>query len=218
MNVWIALAVGIFIGWIIEWVIDWLYWRRNLAAFYATETELRDELAAAEAQVAELTAANSALRGELDDDSRSQALVSSAVTVAAADDPASLVADGAEDAEDTTEDGSVDDASAEEVVANADTLDAVLAAAVNMALAADTSDPEPDDLTKISGIGPVYRRKLHEAGIYTFTQLADASSEQLNAAIAPEGFQKPDYDQWIADAGKLTAGEANADDGDGEEG
>lgn len=205
MTVWIALAVGILIGWIIEWVIDWLYWRRNLAAFYATETQLRDELAAAQAQVAGLAAANRALQVDLEDTRSAQISVSSpAVMEAAIASSEDVTADSAE----------VDDLDADDVVPNADTLDAVLAAAVNMALAADTSDPEPDDLTKVSGIGPVYRRKLHEVGIYSFHQLATASPDQLNAAIAPEGFQKPAYDQWRADAAKLAAGMVDSTDGE----
>ena len=36
-----------------------------------------------------------------------------------------------------------------------------------------------DDLTRIKGIGPVYERKLKEAGIVTFAQLAALSDEQV---------------------------------------
>ncbi len=66
MTVWIALLGGIVLGWLIEWVIDWLFWRRGVEAFYATEQELRQELQtarqeldAANAKLAELTAQSS---------------------------------------------------------------------------------------------------------------------------------------------------------------
>ena len=39
--------------------------------------------------------------------------------------------------------------------------------------------PQPDDLTKIKGIGQVYAQRLNEAGIYTFAQLIDTDVETL---------------------------------------
>jgi hypothetical protein len=58
MTIWIALAGGLVLGWLIEWIIDWTYWRRGVEAFYATEQELRRELAAVRR---ELDAANTEL-------------------------------------------------------------------------------------------------------------------------------------------------------------
>jgi hypothetical protein len=58
MDIWIALVAGLIIGWVIEWVIDWLYWRRGVEGFYATEAELRS-------QVAELRAENESLRQQV---------------------------------------------------------------------------------------------------------------------------------------------------------
>ena len=58
MEIWIALVGGIVIGWIVEWVIDWLYWRRGVESFYATEAELRSE-------IAKLKAENESLRQQL---------------------------------------------------------------------------------------------------------------------------------------------------------
>lgn len=46
-----------------------------------------------------------------------------------------------------------------------------------------TPEPEPDDLTAIEGIGPKIASVLQEAGVRTFAQLAEMSSEQIKAAL-----------------------------------
>lgn len=56
MEPWAIFVAGIAAGWLIEWTIDWLYWRRNLRAFYANETELKRQLRARDAQIQELQA------------------------------------------------------------------------------------------------------------------------------------------------------------------
>jgi hypothetical protein len=63
MEIWIALVGGIILGWVLEWIIDWVFWRRGVEQFYATEADLRRQLAeaqsraeAAEAQLAEVRA------------------------------------------------------------------------------------------------------------------------------------------------------------------
>lgn len=58
MEIWVALVGGLILGWVAEWVVDWLYWRRGVEAFYATEAELRR-------QVASLAAENESLRQQL---------------------------------------------------------------------------------------------------------------------------------------------------------
>jgi len=45
-----------------------------------------------------------------------------------------------------------------------------------------------DDLTSVKGIGPVYRIRLNEAGITTFSDLADADATTVAGEIdVPEG-------------------------------
>lgn len=58
MGIWVALITGLVLGWLIEWVIDWYYWRRGVEGFYATEAELRR-------QVASLASENESLRQQL---------------------------------------------------------------------------------------------------------------------------------------------------------
>ncbi|HMN31312.1 MAG TPA: helix-hairpin-helix domain-containing protein, partial [Caldilineaceae bacterium] len=46
-----------------------------------------------------------------------------------------------------------------------------------------------DPLEQIRGIGPVFAQRLHEAGIFTFAQLAAAEPERVRAAVDPEASQ-----------------------------
>ncbi len=75
MNIWIALLGGIILGWVIEWIIDWLFWRRGIAGFYATESQLRNELAIAQQQRSEAVDAYSALQNSLNEESASKSVV-----------------------------------------------------------------------------------------------------------------------------------------------
>lgn len=59
---------------------------------------------------------------------------------------------------------------------------------------------EPNDLTRVRGIGPVYRARLNEAGITTFAELADAGPA---AVIEAAGVTSERAADWIAQAGTL---------------
>ncbi len=64
--------------------------------------------------------------------------------------------------------------------------------------ATDTEAPAAiDDLTEISGIGPVFAGRLRVAGIMTFAQLAEAGAARAaEVAQVPETRAEP----WIAEA------------------
>lgn len=61
-----------------------------------------------------------------------------------------------------------------------------------------------DDLTQIQNIGPVFAKKLKEAGITTFTQLASQTPAQLEAICQVPDWRKPDYASWIYQAQQLS--------------
>lgn len=63
-----------------------------------------------------------------------------------------------------------------------------------------------DPLEKLKGVGFVYERKLWDAGILTFSDLANASVEEVTAAIAPEEWQQIDPESWITEAKKHANG------------
>lgn len=61
---------------------------------------------------------------------------------------------------------------------------------------------EPDDLTEVSGIGPVYRARLAEAGVTTFAGLSAADPDTLSAAAGVPAARAAD---WIAQAAARAA-------------
>ena len=50
---------------------------------------------------------------------------------------------------------------------------------------------EPDDLSIINGIGATYLRVLNNAGLHTYTQIASASTEELEAVFRDAQRNRP---------------------------
>ena len=65
-------------------------------------------------------------------------------------------------------------------------------------------EKKPDNLTLIQGIGPSYARRLNEAGIVMFTQLADADAEEL---VEITGVSRWNPEDWIEQARQLARGD-----------
>lgn len=59
---------------------------------------------------------------------------------------------------------------------------------------------EPDDLTQISGIGPVYARRLNEAGVLTFADLVGRDPADLRAIVGLQPWHAADPADWVAQA------------------
>ncbi|MCU0487318.1 MAG: helix-hairpin-helix domain-containing protein [Anaerolineales bacterium] len=68
---------------------------------------------------------------------------------------------------------------------------------------------EPEDLTKIEGIGPKINEILHQAGIRNFASLAKADPEQIKEILKQAGprFALADPGSWPEQAGYLAAGD-----------
>ena len=60
-------------------------------------------------------------------------------------------------------------------------------------------DAGADDLTKISGIGPTFARRLQEAGITTYQALASSTANQVKEITHVADWQG-DPDEWIVAA------------------
>ncbi len=62
-------------------------------------------------------------------------------------------------------------------------------------------EPNNDDLTKIEGIGPKIATALNNAGIFTYAHLANATEDQLHAAIEKAGMRlAPSIPTWAKQA------------------
>ncbi|KAA3665136.1 MAG: hypothetical protein DWQ04_02135 [Chloroflexi bacterium] len=64
---------------------------------------------------------------------------------------------------------------------------------------------EKDRLQDVKGIGKVFANKLQDAGIYTFTQLADSNPERLTEIINPKEWQAIEPEEWIEHARELAS-------------
>lgn len=67
---------------------------------------------------------------------------------------------------------------------------------------------EVDDLEVIEGLGAVYERRLYEAGLTRYEDIANASVEQLAAICRAPKIRPPDYAAWIEQAKALAAQKA----------
>lgn len=65
-----------------------------------------------------------------------------------------------------------------------------------------TPEPAParDRLEAIKGIGPVFARRLNEAGIYTYAELAESSPDKLREIVAAKSWQAVEPEEWIKEA------------------
>lgn len=70
-------------------------------------------------------------------------------------------------------------------------------------IVSETVELHLDQLEAIHGIGPVYARRLNEAGILTYADLAQTTPEQLIASVASDSNLTPDVAAWINEAKAL---------------
>ena len=72
--------------------------------------------------------------------------------------------------------------------------------------AASTAAVEPDDLTRVEGIGPKTSGLLQEAGIFTFAQLAGRDPDALREMLREEGLPFIDPSTWPEQAALAAVG------------
>ncbi len=76
--------------------------------------------------------------------------------------------------------------------------------------ATPAENAEPDDLTKLEGIGPKVSQVLAGAGITTFAQLANADKAKVEEALKAAGLQMMDPSGWIEQAALAAKGDWDA--------
>ncbi len=70
-----------------------------------------------------------------------------------------------------------------------------------------TPEGEPDDLKKISGVGPVIEKKLHALGITKYAQVAAFSQADIEKVDLELNFKgRIDRDNWLDQAAELAKG------------
>jgi hypothetical protein len=67
--------------------------------------------------------------------------------------------------------------------------------------------PAPDDLTSLWGIGPGYARRLSQANITTFAELASLEEHRLLELVGTRGLQRARRDEWLAQARLAATGD-----------
>ena len=74
----------------------------------------------------------------------------------------------------------------------------VQAREVSKPAAAKAAPATPDDLTEINGIGPTFAKRLAEAGITTFAEIASSTPDHLREVTRATAVANPE--EWIAQA------------------
>ena len=64
-------------------------------------------------------------------------------------------------------------------------------------------ESEANDLTAISGVGPTFARRLNEAGVFTYAQLASLTPDEVVTITQVAEWQGDPLD-WINQAGSLS--------------
>jgi len=71
-----------------------------------------------------------------------------------------------------------------------------------------TPEGEPDDLKKISGVGPVLEKKLNELGITKFAQIAAFSAQDIERVDTELNFKgRIERDNWLEQTAEFAKGE-----------
>ncbi|MFN2115240.1 MAG: helix-hairpin-helix domain-containing protein [Anaerolineae bacterium] len=154
MSVTTALIVGLLAGWLIEWVIDWVYWRDktggvDVSMVEQRAKELEGQLKSAKAEAADAAAE---LKAVLEREAKLQA------------------------AKSALEDRVAELESIETAAARRETAKkaAAVGAAAGAAAGAEAQRQvdRADELKAIYGINQAVEKKLHDAKIRTYAQLA----------------------------------------------
>lgn len=205
---WLSFIIGVLVGLVLAWLIDYFFLRSRRGDLQTANASLQAQLDEARAgqsdlqgQVARCQDSLSAREGELatanarleSAEADAQAAAASAQESLAAQERAAagcaeaLKAKEGElaaitarlaDAESALEAVRTDQAAAE---TRAQDLAARLAAA-------EAAIPvEPQDLTRVEGIGPKIAELLNDAGIVNYAQLADAALDRLHEILGAAG-------------------------------
>ena len=203
---WLSFFIGMLVGWLVELVVDVLFWRRRYQGS-ASEARLRIEMAGMEAQFSQLEA-------QLIDCQEAR-VQSGAQKDAVRTCDAALERANAQVAAMEREVASLHSAlsAAEAQVQSMQVAPTGIAVDVLECAAPPVVVPvEPDNLSKIEGIGPKISDLLVEQGIRTFSELAEVEVACLQAILAEAGprYRLADPSSWPEQARFAAAGDWDA--------
>jgi predicted flap endonuclease-1-like 5' DNA nuclease len=180
---WLPFFVGFAGGWLLEWIIDWIFWRRKGRVandILGYQSELEDHIRRIEGELSQATQLHNETKAQLDACRSRQKEQDSNLASAQAE-----LADLQSQLAAAQADLSACQAELGEANINLGDMSTRLAnfSASNVVV----PPPDPDDLTKIEGIGPKIQEVLNNNGIYTFAQLADSVVENIKSFLDAAG-------------------------------
>ena len=218
--------ISLIIGLVIGLLIGWYYWGRRISEQEAEARRLQASVREKERSMQGLDASLKEQTAKIEQ-LQSQVGQSEATThdlTAQADDQKQTI--GQLEGVITSRDGQVQElrARAEVAEARVGELEASLQekerlAATPIAEAAppvaeepqvSVTEPSPDNLKRIEGIGPTLSRVLQDAGITTFAQLADTDIGRLEQILGDAGMTLADPTTWPEQARLAAAGDWEA--------
>ena len=202
MNFITGLIIGLIIGWIIEWLIDWFYWRRKdqayrrqLAECEKNVTNLRAELADAEILAADAQRKINKQKQQLAEAEQTRRQLDAQVV---GNQRLHKKLIEAEEEIGQLKNQLID------YDHNRNALDASLSQIADLrnqlANSYQKASQKPDSLEQIRGIGTSFAKRLNDAGIYSYAQLAELTPDHVREIVAAKKWHKIDPESWIAEA------------------
>jgi predicted flap endonuclease-1-like 5' DNA nuclease len=192
---WLSFFIGVLVG----GVIVYFFWRRKSQEAREIELALRQRLANTESETRRLTSQLDSLKQQeaqfatcqTELQMKTEKLQQVTAQLSAAERQISTL---------------------REQLAAMETKAAAMDRSIPKAAEEVVSSVQPDDLTKIEGIGPKVAQVLNESGILTFAQLAQTDVNRLRAILQEAGprFKMIVPESWPEQAGLAAKGEWDA--------
>jgi predicted flap endonuclease-1-like 5' DNA nuclease len=192
----IAFVAGLLIGWLVEWVIDRFYWRRRLKSLQDNEAQHHQRILSLDRGAAALDAAYKQaqqqvqslqadlnLHRQAEKSYQDELAASQRESLAQGEKAAQLQAQNERQ---------------EEMISR-----------LEQELSELRTQPQvpplliPDPLEEIHGIGPAIAKKLNQAGVHTFEQLAGQTPTWLRSVLGPTTGRLADEDELLQQAHQL---------------
>ncbi len=192
MNAIAAFVLGLVIGWVIEWIIDWVYWRRRTVEMRHKLELTESRLTQTEVDLKKTEGIRADLQNQLAALKADTAARQEKFTALEADHAALQAKVAALEAENTSQPAPE------------------MARQVIIPAPPETVPAKPDDLQVIKGIGPVIAKKLNDAGICTFRELAAITPQRLREIVGDVIQRLANEEDILVQAQRLAAAAAAA--------